>query len=58
MQQRKKGVCVSVSSLDTLFVNGFDANNPNRNLPNAYLTIIFFNERFEYLSENSISVRV
>ena len=35
-----------------------DANNATGNLPKAYLTIIFFNERFEYVSEGSTALRV
>jgi RHS repeat-associated protein len=35
-----------------------DANNATGNLPKAYLTIVFFNERFEYVSEGSTALRV
>lgn len=35
-----------------------DANNPSGTMPKAYLTIMFFNERFEYVSEGSTSLRI
>jgi len=35
-----------------------DATNPNGNNPKAYLTVLFFDERFNFISEGSISARV
>lgn len=35
-----------------------DANNSGGTNPKAYLTVVFFNERFEYVSEGSTAVRV
>ncbi|MDE3184870.1 MAG: hypothetical protein KGM16_15775 [Bacteroidota bacterium] len=35
-----------------------DANNSGGNLPKAYLTVLFFNERFEYVGEGSTALRV
>lgn len=35
-----------------------DANNPNGNKPKAYLTILFFDERFNFVEESSTSIRV
>src|SRR5690606_30351271 len=35
-----------------------DANNPNGNKPKAYLTVVFFNERFEFVEEGSTALRV
>jgi hypothetical protein len=34
------------------------ANNPNGNLPKAYIYVDFFNEKFEFVSEGSMSLRV
>lgn len=35
-----------------------DANNPSGNNPKAYLTVLFFNERFEFVGEGSSFARV
>ena len=35
-----------------------DANNSGGSNPKAYLTVVFFNERFEYVSEGSTYLRV
>ncbi len=35
-----------------------DANNPNGSAPKAYITIIFFDERFNFVSEGSTALRV
>ncbi|MDX2048317.1 MAG: DUF6443 domain-containing protein [Chitinophagaceae bacterium] len=35
-----------------------DANNANGNNPKAYLSVLFFDERFNFVSEGSASVRV
>ncbi|MEP6845650.1 MAG: hypothetical protein ABI861_06590, partial [Panacibacter sp.] len=45
---------------DPLFVTATapQANNANGNKPKAYLTILFFDERFNYVAENSTSIRV
>ena len=35
-----------------------DANNPNGTIPKAYMTIMFFDERFNFVSEGSTALRV
>ena len=35
-----------------------DASNPSGNLPKAYLNVLFFDERFEFVKESSTAVRV
>ncbi len=35
-----------------------DANNPSGNNPKAYLSVLFFDERFNFVSEGSVSARV
>lgn len=43
---------------DFLHTTAPDANNSNGNNPKAYLTVVFFNEQFEFVSEGSTALRV
>lgn len=46
------------TSTDFLNKTAPDASNATGNLPKSYLTIVFFNERFEFVSEGSMALRV
>lgn len=58
-----KGNTVNISNqlnLDPNFISltNPDANNPNGTNPKAYMTIMFFDERFNFVSEGSTALRV